>query len=55
MLNFENEQTERIYNVTKTICQNISIPIDNVSDYVISQTIEQMNYIWRRRKISRTC
>ena len=40
---FENEQTERIYNVTKTICQNINIPIDNVSEYVIAQTIEQMN------------
>ena len=48
---FENEQTERIYNVTKTICQNISIPIDNVSDYVIAQTIEQMNlYLEKEEK-----
>jgi hypothetical protein len=48
---FENEQTERIYNVTKTICQNISIPIDSVSDYVIAQTIEQMNlYLEKEEK-----
>lgn len=40
---FENEQTEKIYNVTKTICQNINISIDNVSEYVVAQTIEQMN------------
>lgn len=48
---FENEQTEQIYNITKTICQNISIPIDSVSEYVIAQTIEQMNmYVEKQEK-----
>lgn len=40
---FENALTEMIYNITDTICKNISISTDSVSDFVIAQTIELMN------------
>ena len=40
---FENEQTETIYNIVDTFCKNISIPTSSVSDFVVAQTIEQMN------------
>mgnify|MGYP001328798920 CR=1 FL=1 len=33
---FESETTETIYNITKTICSNIDIPIDSVEDFTKS-------------------
>lgn len=32
---FDNEITEQIYNVSKTICRNIDIPMDSIEEFVL--------------------
>ena len=48
---FENALTEMIYNITDTLCKNIGINTDSVSEFVIAQTIDQMNvHVERQEK-----
>lgn len=39
---FENEQNRVIYNITRTICNNIGVPMELVRDYVLRTTGELM-------------
>jgi hypothetical protein len=39
---FENEQNQHIYNITKTICQQIGIPIESIQNFVLFTTNEVM-------------
>ena len=39
---FENEQNQQMYNITRAICQQIGIPIDNIQDFVLLTTNELM-------------
>ena len=39
---FENEQNQRIYNISKSICQQIGIPIETIQDFVMLTTNELM-------------
>jgi hypothetical protein len=40
---FENEQNQNIYNITKSICQQIGIPTETVQDFVLFTTNELMD------------
>jgi hypothetical protein len=45
---FENPTTEMIYNIFSTICSNIGIPLEKISEFVLrisSELIEK--YVWR--------
>lgn len=39
---FENEQNQHIYNITKSICQQIGIPIESIQNFVLFTTNEIM-------------
>ena len=39
---FENEQNQRIYNISKAICQQIGIPTETIQDFVLLTTNELM-------------
>ena len=41
--NFENKLNEVIYNITETLCDNMGLPLEDIQDFVISITIEEMN------------
>ena len=40
---FENEETQKIYNVCKTICNEIGIQINEVKDYVLQNTLDSLD------------
>jgi len=39
---FENELNQKIYNISKAICQQIGVPIDTIQDFVLLTTNELM-------------
>ena len=39
---FENEQNQRIYNISKSICLQMGIPIETIQDFVLLTTSELM-------------
>ena len=40
---FENEETQKIYNICKTICEEIGIQINEVKDYVLQNTLDSID------------
>ena len=52
---FENEESQKIYNVSKTLCDEIGIPVNEVKDYVLQNTFNNMEkYIEIRSKYEKT-
>ena len=45
---FENATTEVIYNVYSTICSNIGIPIDRITDFVLRNSTKLVDkHVWK--------
>ena len=42
---FENKQNQMVYNIMRTICNNIGVPIDTVQDFVMATSGELMEKI----------
>lgn len=40
---FENKLNETIYNITETVCDNMGLPLEDIQEFVISKTIEEMD------------
>jgi hypothetical protein len=45
---FENPTTEVIYNIYSTVCSNIGIPVDRITDFVLRNSTKLIEkYVWK--------